>query len=99
MKKYQYKNQTGGKLTNSMKSLFTILTIFLTSAIRSQDSVRARVTYSETKGDTTYHQIKIKGQPLINAKCCCKPKKKGDIIMIPKKDLLFYEDKIKFKDL
>jgi len=85
-----------------MTRLLLILPLLLLTAVgySQTDSVQARVTWSDRIGDTSYYQIKIKGEKLINMKCCCKTKRsKGDIVMIAKKDLLFYEDKIKFKSL
>ena len=61
-----------------------------------QDSIATKVLYKPvTINDTTYYHVRINWmdrKEIVIMKCCCKGKairKKGEIVMIAKKDLIF----------
>lgn len=68
-----------------------ILLALISTAMQGQDSVALKVTYSKKIADTVYYQFKILGtKEIVNSKCCClTQRKKGELVMVAKKDLIF----------
>lgn len=76
--------------------VFTVLFCLIAGICFGQDSLRLTVTKARSDQDRTYYWFKDDNRNNYQTVCSCEQKHtKGDIVMIAKKDLLYYEEKRK----
>ncbi len=68
----------------------SLITTKRTTPSHYMDSVAVKVLHSKKIGDSVHYILKINGEKVASV-CCCKQRKKGEIVMVAKSDLLFYK--------
>jgi hypothetical protein len=77
------------KPVNIIKWVLLFLSVvILATWAQGQDSVPVKIIYAKTKDSTTHYILKM-GNEKVTMSCCCKPRKKGETVMIARKDLQF----------